>query len=330
MRKSKTDSTILSGVIDAVGGLEACQRLSHQFHMRVEQDSRLREIFPKDMTRLSEHFAMFLCERMGGPADYTTKRGKQSLICRHAHLSISTDEADRWLGHMFGAIDDVGIDEPARQQLREHFVETAKSLTDPFLPLYRLPLEKLKAKIIADPSLLEVSPAGHSLLRDAVSHWDAPRAKLLLEAGSDPNSEELLGHGPLYRAVNSSIAGPDEAGKQTVQLLILFGADINKPSGPGKSTPLHMTARRGHVFLAEVLIGAGADIEIRDSKGETPLRRAVNCGQEPMVNLLLNRGANPFSLDNQRRSPHDVVRHEAIRQSLDQAAIKFGTSFKRI
>ena len=316
MRKPSSKPDSLGDIFEQIGGKETCQRLSHAFHHRVEQDEELRKIFPKNLSTLSEHFALFVSERLGGPAAYTAKRGKQSLVCRHAHLSISTDESERWLGHMFAAIDDVGIRDPAKAILRQYFIDTAKTLTDPFLPLYQMPLDLLTARIKEEPELLGLSPAGHSLLRDAASRWDAQRVQLLLEKGADPNAEELLGHAPLYRAVNANVPGSENQGQQVVQLLIRFGADIHKPSGPGKSTPLHVTARRGHAFLAEILLNSGATLEVKDSKGETPLRRAVNCRQEGMVLFLLSKGANLHTRDKMGQTPRDAAKTEVIRNAL--------------
>jgi truncated hemoglobin YjbI len=306
----------VSDLFEPIGGSETCRCLSDAFHERVMLDAVLRKIFPKNMAALTERFALFLGERLGGPPAYTAQRGKQNLVCRHAHLSISTDEADRWLGHMFAAMDEVGIAEPARVRLRQFFTETALTLTDPYIPLYRLPLTDLSAQIRENPGLLKESSTGHSLLREAVCRWDSARVRLLLEAGANANLQEPLGHGPLYRATNAVVPWHEAEGREVVLLLIEHGADVNRQSGPVKTTPLHMTARRGHVFLAEILLAAGADIEARDSEGETPLRRAVNCGQEPMVRFLLSRGANPVSRDKRGRTPIDVVRHEPIRQTL--------------
>ena len=320
MPKPRKGSESLRGLHDVIGGIEACRHLSHLFHERVAKDEVLSKRFPKNMPALSEHFALFLGERLGGPATYTAKRGKQSLICRHAHLSISTDEADRWLGHMSSAINEAGIGQVEGETLRAFFAETAATLTDPFLPFYQLPLEKLSQQINADPSLLGLSSAGHSLLRHAVSRWDAPRVKLLLESGASATTEEPLGHGLLYRVANAGVPGLEEQGSAIAEMLIHYGADINKPSGPGKSTPIHLAARRGHVLLAKTLVKAGANIEARDTKGETPLRRAVNCQQEPMVAFLLTEGANPFSRDKTGRTPMDAARSEDIRLALQKAA----------
>lgn len=301
-----------------IGGMETCQRLSERFHERVARDAALREIFPRNLTPTTERFTLFIAEQLGGPTDYTAKRGKQSLICRHAHLSIATAEAQAWLGHMFVALDEVGITAPALQRLRDYFTETAHTLTDPLLPFYRLPLDELRALLEQNPAPATASEMGHTLLGEAVCRWDLPRVRLLLEFGANVNTESLLGHDPLYHATNASAPGSEAEGRGVVELLLRYGADVNRPSGPGQSTPLHMTARRDHVTLAEVLLDAGADMEKKDSKGETPLRRAVNCGKEGMVVFLLSRGADPLSQDKQGRTVFSVARQERIRKALSQ------------
>jgi hemoglobin len=300
----------------SLGGIEACRRLSESFHLKVWTDPVLRPLFPTNIVATTDRFTLFVGERLGGPADYRAKRGKQSLGCRHAHLSIGSGEAERWLGHMFEAIDEVGICDPARRRLRDYFTETAKTLTDPFVPLYRLPLVELHGLLKSEAHLTMPCEMGHSLLSDAVRRWDVARVQLLLEFGACPNEKNLRGHGPLYHACNSRPAAPESEGRSVVDILIRSGAALNATSGPGKSTPLHMTARRGHVLLAEALLDAGADIEKGDSKGETALRRAVNCGQEAMVALLLSHGASRTTQDLLGRTPIVAARHERIREVL--------------
>jgi ankyrin repeat protein len=54
---------------------------------------------------------------------------------------------------------------------------------------------------------------------------------------------------------------------------------------------LHMAARRGHVEIAQALLDCGATLQALDSKGDTPLQRAINCRQHGVSRLLLERGA---------------------------------------
>ena len=59
---------------------------------------------------------------------------------------------------------------------------------------------------------------------------------------------------------------------------------------------------------AEALLDHGATIDACDSKGQTPLRRAVNCRQLQIIRLLVRCGPTPTRRtaegDAARRSPH--------------------------
>src|SRR5882757_3868333 len=99
----------LAGVYEAVGGIEAFRRISKRFHHKVESDTKLKGLFPKNMTALEEKLALYLSERTGGDAVYSAARGKTSLICRHAHLAIGTDQAEAWLEHMEASLLEEGV-----------------------------------------------------------------------------------------------------------------------------------------------------------------------------------------------------------------------------
>jgi ankyrin repeat protein len=51
-----------------------------------------------------------------------------------------------------------------------------------------------------------------------------------------------------------------------------------------------MAARRDNVGIAEALLECGADIDARDSKGVTPLGRALNTRKRNVAQLLTARG----------------------------------------
>ncbi len=306
-------------LFELIGGMSECERLSQRFHDRVAGDSEFRKIFPKDLTQTTGWFTRFLAEELGGPGEYRAKRGKQSLVCRHAHLQIGTAEAETWLGHMFAAMEEVGVPEPLRPVLQDYFTRTAKPLTDPYYLFYRMPLEELWVHLKENPKLATASDLGRTLLGDAAGRWDLPRVRLLLESGANANAGGGLDRSPMYRATNACFPGLEEEGRAVVEMLLGNGAEVNLPCGVGRSTPLHMTARRGSVLLAEVLVDAGAELELKDSKGETALRRAVNCGKEGMVTYLLSRGADPESRDKFGRTPLMAARHEPIRRALRRA-----------
>jgi len=91
---------------------------------------------------------------------------------------------------------------------------------------------------------------------------------------------------------------------------------VDACDGAKHCTALHMAARRGNVEVAEALLECGANIEARDSLGETPLRRAVNCDQTGVATLLLARGADLHSLGSKGLTPLSAARTTAMRRLL--------------
>jgi ankyrin repeat protein len=158
-----------------------------------------------------------------------------------------------------------------------------------------------------------------TLLHDAAGAWVVPFVELLLELGADPNAVDTAGHAPLYHAGNRFVkpsARDAEAGGQVVAALARAGADVNAAGGAKRCTALHMAARRGNLKVAEALLDRGADLEARDSLGETPLRRAVNCSQPALARLLVSRGAGVHSRDRRGLTPLQAARTEAMRAAL--------------
>lgn len=313
----------LTGLCEAAGGIEAWRRISKRFHHKVEKDPLVRGLFPKDMRALEERLALFLAEWTGGSPEYTSKRGKASLFCRHAHLAIGTLHAERWLHLMSASLAEEGVSETISSQLMADLATVAATLADPFVALYRMPLEALREKLLDDPSLATANDRGRNLICAAAIYWDVARLRLLLEFGADVEMTDGGGHNPLYRVANGS--GHEEDGLESLLLLIEHGARVNQVTGVGGMTPLHMAARRGNVAIAEVLLAAGADIEARDSKGESPLRRAVNCGKEGIVRLLLTYRADPLSRDRMGLTVFEAARMPSIRKLLGEALSRRGS-----
>ena len=100
-------------------------------------------------------------------------------------------------------------------------------------------------------------------------------------------------------------------------VLVGAGANVNACDGVKRCTPLHMAARRGNAETAAALLDAGAAIEARDSMGDTPLRRAVNCNQTSVARLLVERGADVRSVGSKRLTPATAARTEAMKRLLD-------------
>jgi truncated hemoglobin YjbI len=150
---------------------------------------------------------------------------------------------------------------------------------------------------------------GQTLLHDAAMNGEAELAAVLIRLGAGPDAKEVEGHTPLYRASTGDVA----------RVLLAAGATADVASGPTRGTALHQAARRGSVSVAEALLDHGATIDARDAKGQTPLRRAVNCRQLQIVRLLVRHGADPYAADRRGVTPLDVARTEEMKQALTDA-----------
>ena len=140
----------------------------------------------------------------------------------------------------------------------------------------------------SEPSLAARRFSGRTLLHFACGAGCPDAVALLLRLGTDPNVQDRGGHTPLYRAANECAS---ETGPEVVRMLVQAGADVNACGGVTRTTALHMAARRGYAEIARALLDCGAAIEARDSKGDTPLQRAVNCRRDRVSQLLVERGA---------------------------------------
>ena len=79
--------------------------------------------------------------------------------------------------------------------------------------------------------------------------------------------------------------------------LLSNGADPNIVNGYG-DTPLIMAARIGYLEAAQWLVGKKARVDEANRMGETPLILAVQGRHTALVKYLLSKGANPDKTDN--------------------------------
>jgi hypothetical protein len=145
---------------------------------------------------------------------------------------------------------------------------------NPAMPRY------VQERVTHDPALVRERYAGRTLLHAASAQGNLTMVGLLLRLGADPNAQDGGGHTPLYSLANEYGASD---GGDVVRALAQSGANVNANDGVKHCTALHMAARRGSLEIAEVLLDCGADIDARDSLGDTPLRRSVNCNQLAVV-----------------------------------------------
>lgn len=108
-------------VYETVGGDAPFRALVDAFYDKIEQDPVLRPMFPDDLNEGKHRQFLFLIQFFGGPQHYLEERGHPRLRMRHFPFFIDRQARDHWLRHMLEAIDDAGIVDPARAQMRQYF-----------------------------------------------------------------------------------------------------------------------------------------------------------------------------------------------------------------
>jgi ankyrin repeat protein len=81
-----------------------------------------------------------------------------------------------------------------------------------------------------------------------------------------------------------------------VRFLLAKGADPNIKDDKG-TTPLLLAATAGETEMIQALVTGGANVNLGNSSGETPLIRAVQNRDLPTARILLAAGADPDQPD---------------------------------
>jgi ankyrin repeat protein len=102
--------------------------------------------------------------------------------------------------------------------------------------------------------------------------------------------------------------------RSVLHFLIESDCDVNAKSLFGVA-PLHEAARRGYAEAGQMLLDAGARVDIKGyNRGNTPLHIASAEGRENMVRLLIQRGASLDATDSCGTTPlMSAVQNDQIR-----------------
>jgi len=138
---------------------------------------------------------------------------------------------------------------------------------------------------------LPQAPDQRSLLVLAAVLPDPRLLRKLLELGADPNQQHG-GMTALLAATRDSWYGRPEA----VMTLLGSGADPNVSDTEG-NTPLHHAARSAGAAIATLLCDAGAQLDTCNAEGHSPLTLACQLANWPLVQFLLERGASTEPVD---------------------------------
>eukprot|EP00128_Syssomonas_multiformis_P018083 Colp12_sorted_trinity150504_noHs@15867 len=126
--------------------------------------------------------------------------------------------------------------------------------------------------------------------------------KLLLRHGADTSAVDKGGSNCLMWAV-------DGAQPEVVSLLISKGMDVNASDTRHGWTPLIRTASlTGSKEIAEILINAGALVNVTDADGKTPLMIAALNGHTDLVKLLVERYADIYATTQHGKTALELAR----------------------
>ncbi|PJF29425.1 MAG: globin [Phototrophicales bacterium] len=121
-------------IYELVGGEDTFRHLVDIFYAKIEADAYLRPMFPESLDEGKEWQFLFLCQFFGGPQRYAEERGHPRLRMRHAPFLIDQKARDLWLNHMLNAIDEVNIQSPMREMMRNYFERASTHMINYYAP----------------------------------------------------------------------------------------------------------------------------------------------------------------------------------------------------
>ena len=145
----------------------------------------------------------------------------------------------------------------------------------------------VKKAIIKGANVNQTDSHGETLLMLAAYKGDIDLVRMLILKGADVNAVSKYGSTPLLAAVQTQ-----DTVNMTCILELLLSAGASPVVKEHKMSALIMISSTGNIEGAELLLKHGANINSKYWLGYTPVVCATVSGHKPMLEFLLEKGAD--------------------------------------
>lgn len=305
-------------------------------HYSLDSDPALPGRSPEKSSFLSQATAALARKRKAGAEDADSRRSRSpappsassEIASKRTRLSPEVARADS-VGQTTGTGTDISergsrAGTPSERPSNNHLVQTRPHLHS----------DGSRAK--TEPRMRSSSPARTSHRRSSSFHAAAAAAatadrerrtrnRTSLEGGSTDNTPVVgrsrqLDTTPVQSPIASMAKTKDSTGRtklaqacdkghiEKVEEMLKTATQeyINEPDY-AETSPIQMASLKGHVKIVELLIKAGANIDVANREGDTPLIDAVQNSQTDVVALLLKSNVDPWRANNRGDRAQDLI-----------------------
>lgn len=124
----------------------------------------------------------------------------------------------------------------------------------------------------------------NTCLHEAVKNNQIAIMRELIKNGVKVNARNIRNETPLFRAIQNSL-------RSAVDLLLSYNADVNIAEIEKRKTCLILATEKEEWTIAEELLKKGADVNVEDETGNSPLFNAAYNYNLQLVDTLKERGA---------------------------------------
>lgn len=194
------------------------------------------------------------------------------------------------------------------------YVQNASDMTrDGNFPRYHMAEFSAAQALMAQGQYVDSASVSNRIaLYIAAARGDMQVATYLLDHGVTPSSIVVKNYTPLMCAIwgENDMTHPD-----MVDLLLARGADVNVVNPANGVTPLILCAKYGNAQIAQALINAGADVDVRDKQGKSAADYAAEYKNSGVLDVL---GIDPGTQIDAESLP-DLPKDELLRRQMVRA-----------